>query len=190
MKKGNATFKILDILDESLFTFGDLFMAIMRAGYGASYHKLEYEFQKESSRRLKGKDLLETRTKFSNLLYKLKKDGLIKDDKKRHTFSITAAGREKLSFLKHRKLPASLYVQKSSSTFTIVAFDIFEKERRKRHWLREVLKNMGLKMIQKSVWMGKVELPQEFLHDLQELNLLDCVEIFQITKTGSLRQVS
>lgn len=184
------TFKILDILDESRFAFRDLFVAIVRAGYGASYHGLEYKLQKESSRRLRGKDLVEIRTKFSNLLYKLKKDGLIKDDKKSHTFSITAEGREKLNFLKSRQLPMRLYAQKSSPVFTIVAFDIPEKERRKRHWLREVLKNLGLKMIQKSVWIGRVELPEELLHDLQELNLLDCVEIFQITKTGSLRQVS
>src|SRR3990167_838001 len=71
----------------------------------------------------------------------------------------------------------------------IVIFDIPERERRKRAWLRLALKNIGLKLIQRSVWMGKVKIPKEFLDDIRELHLVNFVEIFEITKSGSLNQV-
>ena len=51
------------------------------------------------------------------------------------------------------------------------------------------LKNIGLRLIQQSVWMGKVKIPKEFLDDIRELHLANFVEIFEITKSGSLNQV-
>ena len=72
----------------------------------------------------------------------------------------------------------------------IVVFDVPEKERRKRDWLRSVLKRLELKMVQKSVWIGKVKIPKELLDDLFNLKLLDYVEIFEVSKSGSLRQLT
>ena len=78
---------------------------------------------------------------------------------------------------------------KNDDRLIIVIFDIPERERRKRAWLRLALKNIGLKLIQRSVWMGKVQIPKEFLDDIRELHLVNFVEIFEITKSGSLNQV-
>ena len=44
-------------------------------------------------------------------------------------------------------------------------------------------------MLQKSVWIGKTILPEELLDDLERLNLLSYVEIFAITKTGTIKQL-
>jgi hypothetical protein len=44
-------------------------------------------------------------------------------------------------------------------------------------------------MVQKSLWLGKVKIPEEFLVDIRKLSLLDYVEIFEITKTGSLKNL-
>jgi hypothetical protein len=56
--------------------------------------------------------------------------------------------------------------------------------------MRSALKNLGFRMIQKSVWVGKVTLPEDFLSDLRQLNLISCVEIFEVNKAGSLRHIT
>ncbi len=60
----------------------------------------------------------------------------------------------------------------------IVAFDIPEKDRRKRNWLRNQLKIFGYKMLQQSLWLGPGPLPQDFLKRLVILKLRDRVKIF------------
>ena len=68
--------------------------------------------------------------------------------------------------------------------------DIPESERKKRAWLRSALKNLNFKMIQQSVWIGKVRIPEEFLRDLRNMHLTEYVEIFEISKAGSLQQIT
>ena len=99
----------------------------------------------------------------------------------------------KLKILKKQPIGPLLektYEKESSERVTIVIFDIPEKERRKRDWLRAVLKNLGLKMIQKSVWIGKVKIPEALIKDLKRLNLIECVEIFEVSRTGSLEHIA
>ena len=71
----------------------------------------------------------------------------------------------------------------------IVSFDVPERERRKRDWLRDALRNLGLRMVHKSVWIGKQKLPREFLADLARLRLTDFIEVFEVGKQGSLRHI-
>lgn len=86
-------------------------------------------------------------------------------------------------------MPNPSYVKEDDRRSTIVAFDVPERFKEKRHWLRSVLKNLGLRMVQKSVWLGKVKIPREFIDDLKKLKILDFVEIFGITKGGTLEEV-
>ena len=72
----------------------------------------------------------------------------------------------------------------------IVAFDIPERVRRYRDWFRSVLENLGLTMIQKSVWMGKIKIPKALIDDLAELKLIDFVEIFEVGNEGSLTHIT
>ena len=176
----------------------DLLDVILSSSYGASYGKLDYKLSKRkreresktAERELKKQE----KQKYYNLLFYLKKAGLVeekhKDSKK--FFILTKKGKNKLILLKNKnneKLPKNFYEKEKNSKFTIVIFDIPEIERRKRDWLRMVLKNLDLKMIQKSVWMGKVKIPKEFLDDLFKLKLIDFVEVFEISKTGSLERL-
>jgi len=71
----------------------------------------------------------------------------------------------------------------------IVAFDVPERDRKKRNWLRAALCMLGLKPLQKSVWVGKVMLPQEFFEDLEALGLSDCVQVLGVTVSGTLESV-
>ena len=72
----------------------------------------------------------------------------------------------------------------------IVSFDVPEKEKRKRGWLRSTLKNLGFRMLQKSVWIGKVKIPEAYLEDLKRLRLLSYIEIFAISKRGTIRHIA
>ena len=61
------------------------------------------------------------------------------------------------------------YEKFPSKEVVIFSFDIPEKERVKRAWVRGVLKNLGFTMIQQSVWLGKGPLPKQFTERLQLL---------------------
>ena len=45
-------------------------------------------------------------------------------------------------------------------------------------------------MIQKSVWQGTTKIPEDFLQDLNDLKIIDFIEIFQISKKGSLEKIN
>jgi len=193
--KGDMMFKILSAIGDLTIGVIDVFDVILSSGYGASYGKLQYELSKKQSLRLKKSIEKEIQRRaeqrYYNLIYKLKRDNLIKEiargDKK--FFTLTKKGKAKLSLLKERnskKLPMTFYQKEEGDKFVIVAFDVPEKEKRKREWLRACLKHLGLKMVQKSVWIGKVKIPKQFVDDLFKLKLIDFVEIFEISKTGSL----
>lgn len=197
MKKGEILLKILEAIGDLTVTTFDLFDVFIGAGYGASYGKLQYELSRKQ--RGREKKFLEKeisrkfKQKYYNLIYKLKKSGLIEEKikKDKKLFALTKKGRNKLSRLKKQeKLPEFSYLKEKSDKFVIVIFDIPEIEKRKREWLRETLKNLEFKMVQKSVWMGKVKIPKEFLDDLFKLKLVDFVEIFEISKTGSLEHIA
>lgn len=199
MKKGDILLKILDAIGDLTMTSFSLLDVFLSAGYGASYGKLEYELsrkQNERDRKSLEKEIQkELRQKYYNLIYKLKKCGLIEEKIKRDKkfFVLTKKGKDKLSRLKKRekeKLPEISYPKQENNKFIIVIFDIPEVEKRKREWLRGALRNLGFKIIQKSVWVGKVKIPKEFLDDLFKLKLIDFVQIFEISKTGSLEDTT
>ena len=193
--KGEITLKFLEEIKDFVDSGADLFEVFLRAGYGASAGKLRYEFSKAQKERRQRQELAQYRKRYARFLYRLRQDGLIKgkEQKSGKLVTLTPKGRKKLMALKERyagRLPeVSAYDKNESDKFIIVVFDIPERERKKRDWLRSALKNIGLKLVQKSVWMGKVKVSKDFIDDLSELKLIDYVEIFEINKTGSLRHV-
>lgn len=188
--RGEITAKILECLKNAANETTDAIAAFLEAGYGASHRKFEYELSKQRRARME----FEERQKFYKLLYKLENDGLIKKSNrgKSALLSITSKGREFLKKFESKKsdaLSAPVYNSEKSDQVIIVIFDVPEEERRKRGWLRSALKNMGFRLIQKSVWMGKVKISREFLYDAEKLGITPYLEIFEIRKTGSLVKV-
>lgn len=197
--------QILETLSYATMDMFDLITAFLAAGYGASSKKIEYQMYKQQSERSRRKyaeeqqrkkKLLEKQTqqRFYNILYKLEKDGLVKKavKNKKSFFSLTQKGKEKIKNLKARKtnpLRNHSYEKIKGERFAIVIFDVPEVERKKREWLRAVLKNLGFKLIQRSVFLGKIQIPERFLHDLKKLNIVNYVEIFEITKIGAIEYI-
>jgi CRISPR/Cas system-associated endoribonuclease Cas2 len=196
--KGEKTLAILALLKEGALEATDVFEAFLRAGYGASSRRLNYERNRIRLRReQKSISYIEkrhARQRYDNLVSFLRRDGLIQRTgiRKKSVLSITHKGRvalQKLFSKKQEELPATRYVPVSSNTFVICVFDIPERERRKRAWLRAALQGMGMHLIQKSVWLGKIKIPNDFLDAVDRIKILPYIEIFEITKSGSLRHI-
>ncbi|MBI3589312.1 MAG: CRISPR-associated endonuclease Cas2 [Candidatus Liptonbacteria bacterium] len=191
--RGKITTKILEVIGEATLATADVISALLSAGYGASYGKMSKELRNIESRRTQRNLELREKQKFYNLLYQLKTDGLIQEkmnNQKEKILTLTTKGRKKLENLNQKlstSLPTIEYEKKKNDKATIISFDVPEKESRKRNWLRETLKGMGFEMIQKSVWIGKIKIPKDFLIDLRKLKIIDFVEIFEAEKLGSLK---
>lgn len=193
MKGGELTCKILETVAKTTIGMVDLWEATIRAGYGASYGEIQKELEKIETGRIQESNNQEKKQRFYSLIYQLKKSGLIEEITKRNkkVLSLTHKGREKYVVLKDYLLtkPKRQYLSVAGDTWVIVAFDIPEKERGKRGWLRDILKILGFEMLQKSLWIGKKKIPKDFLNELFRLNLVDHIEIFEITKTGTLKHL-
>ncbi|MDO8504685.1 MAG: CRISPR-associated endonuclease Cas2 [Candidatus Liptonbacteria bacterium] len=184
--RGDIICKILSSIKEAGILVEDLATVILSEGYGASSGRLEWALNKRRTARELGEFANDSKHKYAAMIYKLKKDGLIA--KREGKIYLTGKGESKLAWLKQKFLKKD-YKSKPANNFIIVAYDIPRKKDKERHWIRESLENMKFKMIQRSVWAGKIELPEDFLDDIKKLDLIDCVEIFEITKTGTLHKI-
>jgi len=180
----------MDFLDAILSNQTSSYKKLRRMiTYGPFYHELFSRPQKltlEEYRRLE-------RQRFYNLLNYLQKQGLVakhKEKERRSSFwVITRKGKEKLEELEERRnntLPKIKYEIKKDDELKIITFDIPEKERRKRDWLRQNLLALNFSPLQKSVWVGYSKLPEEFLTELKELSLFPYIEIFTVNKSGTI----
>lgn len=75
--------------------------------------------------------------------------------------------------------------EKNSPEHTVVAFDIPEKNRVVRNWLRNQIRIFGYKMLQQSLWIGPGPIPSSFLKRLEDLNIRKNVKILKITKRNN-----
>ncbi len=192
--RGDVLLEILERIGEGVDDLVNLSFAILEAGYGASYSRVEYIARtRRSGRKVTDDREKRLRHRCSQLIYHLRKDGLITEaDVDKQPVRLTPKGKEILKALKKKRqsyLPQHKYIVEKSSMFTIVIFDVPESEKKKREWLREALKSIGFTFVQKSVWLGKLKVPVDLLQDIERLQLAEYIEIFQITKTGSLKQL-
>lgn len=113
-------------------------------------------------------------------LGKLKRNGLVA--KKNNNWMITKKGKEYFQKRIKSLLPLHsppLEIKKNLKKNVIVAFDIPEKYRQKRKWLRVELTLLGFASIQKSVWLGPAPLPKDFIVKLNELDILQYLKFFK-----------
>lgn len=101
-------------------------------------------------------------------------------------WSITKEGKKYYSKKHSRENRLLGYIESpfanNSPTNMIIAFDVPEKDRAKRHWLRNQIKIFGYKMLQQSLWIGPSPLPPAFLKRLEDLEIKKNIKTFKITK--------
>lgn len=121
---------------------------------------------------------------YAQLSY-LRRNGFVEHEKteSKNIWRITKIGKEKWEKLKKKiNLPIHKnYKLENDKKHTIVIFDIPEKEKQKREWIRNQLVFIGFTMLQKSVWIGKGKIPQEFFEDIAAIKLNQYLHIFRVT---------
>lgn len=135
---------------------------------------------------------------FYTTLNRLKKQGLVTGRKlgRNSVWKITKRGIARWRSLQKRQSdPFSLrnredFGGERKPGITIVAFDIPEREKRKRKWVRECVRRFDFSMLQKSVWIGKRRVPEGFIRALRERGLLKYVQIFAVSQTGTITEIT
>ncbi|MEK7174312.1 MAG: CRISPR-associated endonuclease Cas2 [Patescibacteria group bacterium] len=192
--RGSILTTLLESFSGTAQASADLLVAFLSAGHGASYGKLQRAMGLLADARDRARFEAMRRQRYYEYLARLKRDGLIRETGggRKRMLALTRKGKEKLNILhKEQKdaLPPRHYEKIANERVVIVTFDIPESEKRKRNWLRRALRELGLRMIHKSVWMGSIKLPARFVTDLNNLRITDYVEVFEVSKTGTLRHV-
>mgnify|MGYP001567425566 CR=1 FL=1 len=199
-RKGDLMARILEKLDAGSLIAADILDSLMTPGFGYEGRKsaAQRKALRERSRDRRkafAADLIIQRDyqRVHSLLYYLKKQGLVTQKPAKglrgSLFALTTKGRDKKDFLVRyawRRGMYRSYESEKSEGITIVIFDIPEKEKAKRVWLRDVLKNMGFVLIQKSVWAARIALPAVFIEDLQKMDILKYVLISSVVKDGMI----
>lgn len=130
---------------------------------------------------------------FSSILSQLRKEGFVarKNSRKYAIWAITAKGADFLERNKGKNISMAVKIRKpvKDGIMRIVSFDIPEKQRKKRRWIREELLGLGYKCLQKSVWVGFSPLPEDFFEDLDLLLLRNHIHVFSVNKKGTLQQL-
>src|SRR6185436_9339754 len=158
-----------------------------RTGYGTTSGKINYELRKIQNKRSEKEGQRNKMLKLQKYLSKLKHDGLISENISKQIY-LSDKGKKKLNnFQDQVSSDKYLHNKKIGEKVVVVSYDIpivFNKERR---ILRDILRMLGFNLVHKSVWVGKVVLPERFITDLGRLKILDYVEILEVTKNGTLK---
>ncbi|MBP6925523.1 MAG: hypothetical protein KBC22_00485 [Candidatus Pacebacteria bacterium] len=115
-------------------------------------------------------------------LFRLRAQGIVTTTND-NQWQLTAEGKE--LFQKKNKGLRFFFSKKKPHTKPkkeiLLLFDIPEKERYKRDWLRSELIGLSFEMIQKSVWLGP-KLPEDLHAYLMHKKLIQYIRIFSIKK--------
>jgi DNA-binding transcriptional regulator PaaX len=148
----------------------------------ARYYPLPYRALYDhlyKKRTIKEIEKKRTMVNLRNTLSRMGRNGLLANTK--GVWSITPEGAEflngKNSDIK-RFYPPKKNSRKKTTKSLIIIFDIPEKKRRYRDWLRSELIGFGFDQIQKSVWFGP-QLPKDFVEYLGEIDLLTYIRFFR-----------
>lgn len=112
-----------------------------------------------------------SKNNFRVTLYRLQKKGLVA--KKKDKFHLTALGQKLFKKLKNEN-------KNWDNKWRMIIFDIPEDLKYGRDWLRSKLYNLGYKLLQKSVFIGKYPLEEDFYKEIKEKKLDKYINLLTI----------
>lgn len=128
----------------------------------------------------------------SSILWRLKKEGLVanRGPRKKTYWRITPKGRMRLKWLPAQRqiYPKISLVLPPDGIVRLVSFDVPEKERAKRRWLRRELISCGYTPLHKSVLVGNRPLPEDLIEKMDFLRLNRYVHIAAVGKRGTITE--
>lgn len=189
MQKGEKMRAVLELIDEGIGKIADLVTVFTskETAYGHSMIKGLRMMEKLDRQRERRRLFTAERRRVHVLIAKLKKEKLVMASPA--GWRITRAGQEKMRKLADRLMRKKTYPEEKAATLTIVMFDVPEKYKGYRDWMRTAIRGCGFDQLQKSVFAGNVRLPEEFITDLDRLSLLRYVEIFSVGEKGTLEKI-
>jgi DNA-binding transcriptional regulator PaaX len=125
----------------------------------------------------------------STLLCRLRKQGLVASagTKRKTVWTITSKGRKHLERPPSQKLVITDYdLPPEDHIVRLISFDIPERQRRKRNWLRKILLACDYNLLHKSVFVGRRPLPEQVLQEIRDLDLTPYIHIVGLDKKGTL----
>lgn len=176
----NAASYLLLRLEDLGESFIDNFIGQLPSSY-PGFNLMKMICGCDSKKRLKNFD----RNVININLSRLKKEGLIVEGKNKK-IHLTANGKEIILYIKDR---FSILEKPWDNKIRIVIFDISEKKRRVREWLRQELFLLQFKQLQKSVYVGKYPLSDILYQDIIKNEIFKDVYIFtmdQVDKQDEL----
>ncbi|MFH1759120.1 MAG: hypothetical protein ABH822_00985 [Patescibacteria group bacterium] len=190
LRRGQLTLRALELIAElALVPLGPIGGVLSMSGRPTMGRAL-YVLDQQASARSRRRCFFSNLRQVENVVYKLKRDGLICEKESGVFPLLTQKGSLRYEIMKERDNkflpPPTKYKIEADTEPKVFIFDVPEKDRFKRDWLRIVLRNLKYIPIQKSAWYGTNKFPQEFIIDLEELGLLSHVHIFPIKKQGTI----
>lgn len=176
MKKSLAK----DLLEHLIVCGGSLLVSGLFLPYGVSLGSSIRQLEKVVSRCTHDFSLRSHNT-ISTTLHRLKQQGFVKNrgPKKKTIWHVTKKGSQRLMMV-------NLELPKQDGRKRLVVFDIPEKERYKRGWLRAQLRVYEFKPLQRSVWLGTRPFLPNFLNDVERLGISDRVLIFSLGRKAGV----
>lgn len=166
---GLGSLAVLMALAEEVLSFPDHRTTIGQVLYRLENRKSVKEYFEE----LKVKEL--SSFNLQKTLHRLEAKGLIK--KTKNGRAITPIGKKLVK--KFKKEIDSL--SKWDGKWRLITFDVPEKKKNDREWIRYVLKNNGFKPMHKSVFIGKHALPARVYGEIYERKLVDYVRFLTVS---------
>lgn len=163
-----------NVIIDCMMTFGDFLLSFFDTYHG-SYKKLRmdmagYSWPEDFPYDQHKKHLSEGTIRTT--LWRLKRKGFLENNNR--AWKLTKKGKEYITAkLFRRSTPTS------KKKRLIIAFDVPEKMRKKRDWLRGELIVFGFKSLQKSVWFGPVPLPEYFIEEAKQRGVLQYIRFFE-----------
>ena len=132
----------------------------------------------------------EAKRTLSSILNRLKRQGLVvrEGSSRRAVWRITLAGRRYFQEQEKKDKERMVSLPRSDGLTRIVSFDVPERERKKRQWLRTQLGLCGYKPLQKSVFLGDCPLPADFIKQVDLFGLGDYVHVVRVEQKGTLEE--
>jgi|GEM_PF-258519 len=207
--KNEWLFKALEILEEQVYSLADFvvdFCASSKSDYSALRNpphryretlseRLRKTAEMEEVRKIERLEASRILRRAYNLIYRMKRDGLVQVSGKGRgaKIKITGDGQRKKEGIASTLLfnfPVKKYTKEVSKVLLIVSFDVPEKYKAKRDWLRSVLGHLGFRRLQKSIFIGKTKFPEALIKDLRKLSMINFIEIFAVGHRGTIRQLA
>ncbi|MCK4474103.1 hypothetical protein KAU40_02475 [Candidatus Parcubacteria bacterium] len=116
---------------------------------------------------------------------RLKKQGLIIEDEG-SKFRLTAKGEEMIAYIKDRH---SILEKPWDNKIRVVVFDIPEKKKHFREWLRTEIGLLLFKPLQKSVYIGKYPIPDDLYQEIIRNGFFNDIHIFTINEADKQKEL-